>query len=108
MRVWNSETGEQIFVGWGHICRVWDVLFYGENEEEIITCGEDCTIKLWKITNLNKQEKVMSIEPDSLQIDVLITGERDSESSTERMFATLIYYTYSSFTHSSIRVQFPT
>jgi WD40 repeat protein len=49
VRVWDvtSVTAPVcLFVGWGHICRVWDVLFL---ENGLVTCGEDATIKLWEV-----------------------------------------------------------
>ena len=38
-----------MFVGWGHISRLWDVVFLGEREDRVATCSEDSTIKLWDI-----------------------------------------------------------
>ena len=65
VRVWDSQQGTQIFVGWGHVCRVWDVIFYRTtyiNDDEsggdmIITSGEDCTIKLW---NYSRNEEAFA------------------------------------------------
>jgi WD40 repeat protein len=57
VRVWSLETFSQIFIGWGHICRVWDVIFY--REDEIITTGEECLVKVW---NLAKGECVGSFQ----------------------------------------------
>ncbi len=42
----------QLFVGWGHISRVWDTIFLDmmripAGECEIATCSEDGTIKFW-------------------------------------------------------------
>jgi WD40 repeat protein len=39
----------KVFVGWGHISRLWDVVFLGEHEDRVATCSEDSTIKLWNI-----------------------------------------------------------
>ena len=55
VRVWDIETSSQLFVGWGHVCRVWDVIFYGDEDENenVITAGEDLNIKIWNITTGN-------------------------------------------------------
>jgi WD40 repeat protein len=45
VRVWDMKSGSQLFAGWGHICRLWDVSFYGQHE--IITTGEDGVMKIW-------------------------------------------------------------
>jgi WD40 repeat protein len=39
----------KVFVGWGHISRLWDVAFLGEREDRVSTCSEDGTIKIWDI-----------------------------------------------------------
>eukprot|EP01038_Epipyxis_sp_PR26KG_P015877 gene15877-21527_t len=43
----NNAFVEELFVGWGHISRIWDVLFVGKDDCEIATCSEDSTIKIW-------------------------------------------------------------
>ena len=54
VRVWDTlsrpSDGESrcVFVGWGHQCRVWDVLFVGQEEAYLLTCSEDASIKLWR------------------------------------------------------------
>lgn len=62
VRLWDTILGTCIFVGWGHKCRVWDVVFASnscnENEENLlITCGEDATIKVWDWTRDLQAEK---------------------------------------------------
>lgn len=45
----TNWTLSQVFVGWGHISRVWDAIFLEslDSDSEIATCSEDGTIKLW-------------------------------------------------------------
>lgn len=38
---------ELLWTGWGHISRLWDAVFVGEQEDEVASCSEDGTIKLW-------------------------------------------------------------
>jgi WD40 repeat protein len=50
VRVWDVSSlahSSCLFVGWGHICRVWDVLFLETGR--LVTCSEDATIKLWEL-----------------------------------------------------------
>jgi hypothetical protein len=47
VRLWAADSGAALLVGWGHLCRVWDVAFHGPAERELITCGEDLAVKLW-------------------------------------------------------------
>ena len=65
VRVWDVSSGTQLWVGWGHICRVWDVCFMpppitddvvvtkdpgGESadmEVMVATCSEDGTVRTW-------------------------------------------------------------
>jgi WD40 repeat protein len=51
IRIWDSITGNPIFIGWGHICRPWDSLFINNinNKELIATSSEEGTIKIWDI-----------------------------------------------------------
>eukprot|EP01039_Chlorochromonas_danica_P003286 gene3286-3604_t len=37
----------QLFEGWDHISRLWDAVFVGDDEEEVATCSEDGTVRLW-------------------------------------------------------------
>lgn len=58
VRMWNicydpSDTTkithlELVYTAWGHISRVWDVVFLGDGSDaEVASCSEDGTVKLW-------------------------------------------------------------
>lgn len=56
VRLWTYDrsNGNQVgsglsqrFEGWDHISRLWDAVFVGDNEEEVATCSEDGTVRLW-------------------------------------------------------------
>lgn len=57
VRVWDItslSTPTCLFIGWGHICRVWDVLFL---EHGLVTCSEDATIKFWEFDYSNAHQR---------------------------------------------------
>lgn len=63
VRVWNCEDQANpvmYYVGWGHVCRLWDVTFLNSdnscsNEDYntiyLGTCSEDGTVKIWPVVN---------------------------------------------------------
>jgi WD40 repeat protein len=59
VRVWLANTGQQLYVGWGHIARLWDAVFLGsgwsmssaqKGDRLVATCSEDGTIRVWDTT----------------------------------------------------------
>jgi WD40 repeat protein len=60
VRVWDLASYTQIFVGWGHVCRVWDVIFFSERDDYVLTCGEECTIKAWCIAEAERMQEPQS------------------------------------------------
>lgn len=63
VRIWDVNSGTLLYVGWGHISRLWDVAFLHSKEfnhskleqsqspfpSSIVTCSEDGTVKLWNL-----------------------------------------------------------
>ncbi|KAA8916127.1 hypothetical protein TRICI_001711 [Trichomonascus ciferrii] len=49
IRLWCLETGKEIAVGWGHLARIWDLHFIGN--DTIVSVSEDCTAKVWGVQN---------------------------------------------------------
>ena len=47
VRLWDTRTGTLLFTGWGHVCRVWDVIFVADRSGLLVTAGEDLTVKIW-------------------------------------------------------------
>ncbi len=89
VRVFDTTLGIQIYVGWGHISRVWDVIFI-ENSKKcnslIATAGEDGTIRLWNYTAKDENGCIVTMKgysTDAWRIssymkgEVLITGGND-------------------------------
>eukprot|EP01041_Mallomonas_annulata_P002280 gene2280-4437_t len=103
IRLWNLITKEQILICWGHICRVWDVIFMNENsinDNELLTnknnignklndiilasCGEDSCVKLWNgrgecVTSLRGHQgrNIWSIAT-TVSYDIIVSGGNDS------------------------------
>lgn len=48
IRLWNLDTGEHLATGWGHLARIWDLHFYGN--DRIVSVSEDCTARVWNVT----------------------------------------------------------
>lgn len=54
-RLWKIERAgdgyalQEVLVGWGHVCRVWDAAFTSESEDEVATSSEDGTVRLWNL-----------------------------------------------------------
>lgn len=64
-------TCSQIFVGWGHISRVWDVCFlYGYDNFSVATCSEDSTIRIWNETG----DCIVTMRGHDDNIWCLVTG----------------------------------
>ena len=89
VRVFDTTLGIQIFTGWGHISRVWDVIFI-ENSRKcnplIATAGEDGTIRLWNYTVKDESSCIVTMKGYSADVwrissymkgEVLITGGND-------------------------------
>ena len=47
VRLWDLKSYTQKYVGWGHVTRVWDVVFIGDSDQAFCTASEDATIKVW-------------------------------------------------------------
>lgn len=50
VRLWDvSDIShvQQIYVGWGHISRLWDAAFLYNDNYDLVTSSEDGTLKLW-------------------------------------------------------------
>ena len=48
VRLWNLTSHyTQKYIGWGHVTRVWDVVFIGDSDQAFCTASEDATIKVW-------------------------------------------------------------
>ena len=48
VRLWNLTSHyTQKYIGWGHVTRVWDVVFIGHSDQAFCTASEDATIKVW-------------------------------------------------------------
>lgn len=47
IRLWCLETGKELAVGWGHLARIWDLHFIGN--DTIVSVSEDCTAKVWGV-----------------------------------------------------------
>lgn len=45
VRLWESSSGRNLFIGWGHTSRVWDVCFI--DEITLASCGEDGELRMW-------------------------------------------------------------
>ena len=59
VRVWDVASGDELFCGFGHICRVWDAMFVGKGDKAVVTCGEDAVVKLWDVES---QKCVMTMQ----------------------------------------------
>ena len=74
---------ELLWTGWGHISRLWDAVFVGEQEDEVASCSEDGTIKLWThagsciVTMSGHISHVWRLSK-ALHGDVLISGGNDA------------------------------
>ena len=48
VRLWDLTSHyTQKYIGWGHVTRVWDVVFIGDSDQAFCTASEDATIKVW-------------------------------------------------------------
>ncbi|KAK9471593.1 uncharacterized protein V1510DRAFT_437474 [Dipodascopsis tothii] len=44
IRLWDLETGGCVAVGWGHLARIWELRFRGD---DVVSVSEDCTARVW-------------------------------------------------------------
>jgi WD40 repeat protein len=65
---YTNDSDRQLFVGWGHVSRVWDVCFLHEKDSlgylTLATCSEDATIKIWKARVSNSVDVDLSTHKD--------------------------------------------
>ena len=71
----GCSKGKQLFVGWGHISRVWDVVFlHGCSSTKYVvlaTCSEDGTVKLWRA------QRHLVVQEGEKALDVTASTEAD-------------------------------
>jgi WD40 repeat protein len=89
VRLWGVSFSEercnleQIYVGWGHMSRLWDAVFVDDLEEEVATCSEDGTVRIWNAQGQHHTVLNGHIESIWRLISVengryLVTGGNDS------------------------------
>jgi WD40 repeat protein len=89
VRVFDTILGVQIFVGWGHISRVWDAIFienYKNYKSLVATAGEDGTVRIWDYTTKDMNSCLVTMKgynadawrlSSYMEGEVLITGGND-------------------------------
>jgi WD40 repeat protein len=77
VRIWSLGLGKQVYVGWGHVARLWDVVFVGDGWHSsndglrrIATCSEDGTIRIWDAkSSLSEHLKCTSGAKSGAQVE---------------------------------------
>lgn len=109
--LYDFKTGDVLATGWGHGSRIWNLEFFkgDENEVRIMSCGEDCTLRLWKYEQSNAQLQQLECwenchrgkhiwlgDADDVNLKICVTGgadgrvrvhDLDSESSLRREYS---------------------
>ncbi|SCU84304.1 LADA_0D00958g1_1 [Lachancea dasiensis] len=61
IKLWDLSSGKLVSTGWGHAARIWNLQFFGENCDKLISVSEDCTCRVWDVCQQGEDLQQMDI-----------------------------------------------
>ena len=98
IKLYNFEDGKLLSTGWGHGSRIWNLNFFkpelklGDCNVRIVSCGEDCTLRIWEYIpgnelliqrelweNYHRGKHIWSGDVDNSNLNLVVTGGADGK-----------------------------
>lgn len=92
IKLYSFNEGKLLATGWGHGSRIWSLEFFSGKPLKIMSCGEDCTMRMWEYTpghelleqielweNFHRGKHIWSGDVDNADLKIAVTGGADGK-----------------------------
>ena len=92
IKLYSFNEGKLLATGWGHGSRIWCLEFFSGEPLKIMSCGEDCTMRMWEYRpgndllqqidlweNFHRGKHIWSGDVDNVELNIAVTGGADGK-----------------------------